>query len=56
MKPVLLLVDLQNDFLRAGDLEPHPAGVVAAAAGLLNACRTGAVPVVHVNAYVNSPT
>jgi acyl-CoA reductase-like NAD-dependent aldehyde dehydrogenase/nicotinamidase-related amidase len=48
MKPVLLLVDLQNDFLRAADLEPHPAGVVAAAADLLNVCRTGAVPVVHV--------
>jgi acyl-CoA reductase-like NAD-dependent aldehyde dehydrogenase/nicotinamidase-related amidase len=52
MKPVLLLVDLQNDFLR-GDLEPHPAGVVAAAADLLNACRTGAVPVVHVWSTVN---
>jgi acyl-CoA reductase-like NAD-dependent aldehyde dehydrogenase/nicotinamidase-related amidase len=48
MKPVLLLVDLQNDFLRPGSLEPHPAGVVAAAANLLNACRARAVPVVHV--------
>ena len=48
MKPVLLLVDLQNDFLRAGDLEPHPASIAAAAADLLNTCRTGAVPVVHV--------
>jgi alpha-ketoglutaric semialdehyde dehydrogenase len=48
MRPVLLLVDLQNDFLRAARLEPHPAGVVAAAADLLTACRTAAVPVVHV--------
>ena len=53
MKPVLLLVDLQNDFLRAGDLEPHPASIAAAAADLLNACRTGAVPVVHVWSTVN---
>jgi alpha-ketoglutaric semialdehyde dehydrogenase len=53
MKPVLLLVDLQNDFLRAGDLEPHPARIVAAAADLLNACRTGAVPVVHIRSTVN---
>jgi acyl-CoA reductase-like NAD-dependent aldehyde dehydrogenase/nicotinamidase-related amidase len=53
MKPVLLLVDLQNDFLRTGDLEPHPASIVAAAADLLNTCRTGAVPVVHVWSTVN---
>jgi alpha-ketoglutaric semialdehyde dehydrogenase len=53
MKPILLLVDLQNDFLRAGSLEPHPAGVVAAAADLLNACRARAVPVVHVRTTVN---
>ena len=48
MKPVLLLVDLQNDFLRVGDLEPHPGSIVAAAADLLNVCRTSAVPVIHV--------
>src|SRR4029077_17563183 len=53
MKPVLLLVDLQNDFLRAGDLEPHPASIVAAAADLLNTCRTGAVPVVPVWSTAN---
>jgi alpha-ketoglutaric semialdehyde dehydrogenase len=53
MKPVLVLVDLQNDFLRAGDLEPHPASIAAAAADLLNTCRTGAIPVVHVWSTVN---
>jgi acyl-CoA reductase-like NAD-dependent aldehyde dehydrogenase/nicotinamidase-related amidase len=53
MKPVLLLVDLQNDFLRASDLEPHAASIAAAAADLLNTCRTGAVPVVHVWSTVN---
>jgi nicotinamidase-related amidase len=53
MKPVLLLVDLQNDFLRVGDLEPHPGSIVAAAADLLNVCRTSAVPVIHVWSTVN---
>jgi acyl-CoA reductase-like NAD-dependent aldehyde dehydrogenase/nicotinamidase-related amidase len=48
MKSVLLLVDFQNDFLRVGDLEPHPAGIVAAAANLLNGCRNNAVPIIHV--------
>jgi nicotinamidase-related amidase len=48
MKPVLLLVDLQHDFLRAADLEPHSSGVIAAAAALLVACRSAGVPVVHV--------
>src|SRR6266516_3872975 len=53
MKPVLLLVDLQNDFLRVGDLEPHPGSIVAAAADLLNVCRTSEVPVIHVWSTVN---
>ena len=53
MKPVLLLIDLQNDFLEGEELEPHPAGVVAAAAALLNACRTAGVPVIHVWSTVN---
>ena len=53
MKPVLLLVDLQNDFLRVGDLEPHPASIVAAVADLLNVCRASAVPVIHVWSTVN---
>jgi alpha-ketoglutaric semialdehyde dehydrogenase len=53
MKPVLLLVDLQNDFLRVGDLEPHPTSIVAAATDLLKVCRTSAVPVVHVWSTVN---
>lgn len=53
MKPVLLLVDLQNDFLRVGDLEPHPGSIVAAAANLLKVCRTSAVPVIHVWSTIN---
>src|SRR6185312_1562909 len=48
VKPVLLLVDLQRDFLRPGELEAHPAGMIAAAAELLQACRRVDVPVIHV--------
>jgi acyl-CoA reductase-like NAD-dependent aldehyde dehydrogenase/nicotinamidase-related amidase len=48
VKPVLLLVDLQNDFLRRSGLMPHPASVVTAAANLLAACRSAGVPIVHV--------
>src|ERR1700704_3522237 len=48
VKPVLLLVDLQNDFLRRSGLVPHPASVVTAAANLLAACRFAGVPIVHV--------
>ncbi|HXX40971.1 MAG TPA: aldehyde dehydrogenase family protein [Chthoniobacterales bacterium] len=48
MKPVLLLVDLQHDFLRANNLEPHSASVIAAAATLLAACRQATIPVIHV--------
>lgn len=56
MKPVLLLVDLQNDFLRRFEVEPHPDGVVVAAANVLGACRSAAVPVVHVWSTVSRGT
>ena len=47
MKPALLLVDLQHDFLRAPGLEPPAGEVVARAAALLQACRKLQVPVIH---------
>jgi alpha-ketoglutaric semialdehyde dehydrogenase len=56
VKPVLLLVDLQNDFLRRSEIEPHPDGVVAAAANVLATCRSAAVPVVHVWSTVSRGT
>jgi len=56
VKPVLLLVDLQNDFLRRSEVEPHPDGVVAAAANVLGACRSAALPVVHVWSTVSRGT
>jgi alpha-ketoglutaric semialdehyde dehydrogenase len=48
MTPLLLLVDLQRDYLASPGLEP-PAGVVARrASALLGACRELGVPVAHV--------
>ncbi len=48
MKPALVLVDLQNDFLGAAGLEPPAGAVVRGAARLLAAARRAGVPVLHV--------
>lgn len=48
MKSVLLLVDLQRDYLAEFGLEPAAGFVVERAACLLNACRRLGVPVVHI--------
>ena len=48
MKPALLLVDLQNDFLAARTLEPSAGELVRGVARLLGGCRARSVPVIHV--------
>jgi len=48
VKPALLLVDLQNDYLNAPGLSPSPAIVVAGAARLLEGARRALAPVIHV--------
>lgn len=48
MKPVLLLVDLQNDYLGAAALEPSANQIVENAAALLSVCRERSIPAVHV--------
>ncbi len=53
MKPLLLLVDLQNDFLSAPGLEPASAEIVAGAARLLARARSAGVPVIHVRTSVD---
>lgn len=45
---MLLLIDLQEDYLAAPGLEPHRTTVVAGAARLLNECRAHGVQVCHV--------
>jgi len=47
MKPLLLLVDLQRDYLASPGLEPAAGSVVERAAALLEACRERDLPVVH---------
>jgi len=47
MRPLLLLVDLQNDFLDAPGLEPSAAQVVRSARRLLLGARARGIPVVH---------
>ncbi len=48
MKPVLLLVDLQDDYLAAPALEPGRGEIVERAAALLRSCREHSIPVIHV--------
>jgi len=48
MRSLLLLVDLQRDYLASPGLEPPAGEVVRRAARLLDGCRRSAVPVAHV--------
>jgi acyl-CoA reductase-like NAD-dependent aldehyde dehydrogenase/nicotinamidase-related amidase len=47
MKPILLLIDLQNDYLARAALRPRPSQIVRRAAALLAGCRRIGVPVIH---------
>ncbi len=47
MNPLLLLVDLQNDFLNSTGLQPPRENVVTKAAALLQGCRSKEIPTVH---------
>lgn len=48
MKPLLVLVDLQQDYLKSPQLEPAAGSVVNGAAALLEHARAQGVPVAHV--------
>ena len=48
MKPALLLVDFQADFLASTGLQPAPDNLVARVAALLRGCRDRGIPVIHV--------
>jgi len=47
-RPLLVLIDLQNDFLAAPRLEPHPDTILAGTARLLDEFRRRGLPVAHV--------
>jgi acyl-CoA reductase-like NAD-dependent aldehyde dehydrogenase/nicotinamidase-related amidase len=48
MKPVLLLVDLQGDFLGAPGLQPAREILTRQTAALLEQCRRRKIPVIHI--------
>jgi len=48
MTPLLLLVDLQQDYLAAAGLEPAAGQIVDRAIELLQGCRAAGIPVAHV--------
>lgn len=48
MKPALLLIDLQRDFLSSANLEPPAPTTISRAAELLGAARARGVPVIHI--------
>ncbi|MGH7243093.1 MAG: aldehyde dehydrogenase family protein [Phycisphaerales bacterium] len=56
MKPALVLIDFQRDYLKATGLEPAAGQVVGAAARLLQACRSANVPIIHVLTTVHRET
>jgi acyl-CoA reductase-like NAD-dependent aldehyde dehydrogenase/nicotinamidase-related amidase len=47
MKPALLLVDLQADFLSAPGLQPRPDALITRVAALAEGCRKRGIPVIH---------
>ncbi|HLK21361.1 MAG TPA: aldehyde dehydrogenase family protein, partial [Bryobacteraceae bacterium] len=48
MKPALLLIDLQNDYLASPNLQPPAVELIRKAAALLAECRRSKIPVIHV--------
>jgi acyl-CoA reductase-like NAD-dependent aldehyde dehydrogenase/nicotinamidase-related amidase len=56
MKTLLLLIDLQNDFLDAAGLEPHRESVIAGAAQLAREARRRNIPVAHVWTTIDPKT
>ena len=52
MKPALLLVDVQNDYLARPGLHPGADRLIAEIAGLLGAFRGASLPVIHVRTVI----
>jgi acyl-CoA reductase-like NAD-dependent aldehyde dehydrogenase/nicotinamidase-related amidase len=48
MKPALLLVDLQADFLNSTGLQPASESLIGRATVLLHGCRQKKIPVIHI--------
>ena len=54
MKPALLLIDLQHDYLDSGPLHPSKGALCESASTLLKICRQAGIPVVHVWTTIRS--
>ncbi|HUF19069.1 MAG TPA: aldehyde dehydrogenase family protein [Thermoanaerobaculia bacterium] len=54
VKPALLLVDLQNDFLSSPSLEPHRGFITRNSEQMLLHCRQQGIPVIHVLTTIDS--
>src|SRR5262245_35302873 len=54
MPPVLLVVDVQNEFLEDPRLDPPAATLLPRLSALLRACRDRGVPIVHAQ-YITEP-
>lgn len=54
MKPALLLVDIQSDFLEREGLVPRPDVLIRQVARLVDGCRALNIPVLHVHTQVRS--
>lgn len=48
MKPALLLIDLQHDYLGGTQVQPSAGAIIDRAATLLHLCRQKSIPVLHV--------
>jgi nicotinamidase-related amidase len=48
MKPALLLVDFQGDYLNSPGIQPAVHALVAQSTALLEGCRKRCVPVIHI--------
>jgi acyl-CoA reductase-like NAD-dependent aldehyde dehydrogenase len=48
MRPALVLLDLQYDFLKSPTLQPAAGELISHAASLLQRCREASVPVIHI--------
>ncbi|HMD53356.1 MAG TPA: aldehyde dehydrogenase family protein [Phycisphaerae bacterium] len=56
MKPALLLVDLQKDYLNTSNLQPAAERITDIAANLLGACRKRSIPIIHLRTAVHRKT
>jgi alpha-ketoglutaric semialdehyde dehydrogenase len=56
LRPLLLLVDLQRDYLDSPGLEPSPGGIVRRATHLVEGCRAEGVNVAHARTTVSRET